>query len=91
MDIRYTAPYRGSLNGSPITYSLAETTVDTGETAAERFGVAVEYSGQHASYPDVFSDRRKAEAFIALLYRGMVTPITLGDAVYDRVYMEEFA
>lgn len=74
-----------SVAGAAVGYFVVETRVALEGGAVQRYGVAVERAGERASFGDVFATEEEARGFLDELCRGQVTPVTLGDVVYDRL------
>lgn len=82
--------YKAHVAGMPVSYYLTGCEVATDTGVHKRYGVAVECSdGQRAEYPDIFADSGGAADFLATLCRCGVTPVTLGDIVYDYLCRED--
>lgn len=90
MGVKYTTLFEDRSLGFCLTYRLTESQVETDSGSFTRYGASVEKSdGERAEVLDIFSRRDDAVSLITLLYRGLVTPVTLSDVVYDRLCAEE--
>lgn len=88
----YTKLFTEPFGDGEIFYYLTEQVIFTEEGAFKRFGAMVESSGgERAQVTDIFGDRARTEQLIAKLRRGLVTPVTLVDVVYDEVCAAELA
>nr|WP_325296801.1 DUF6514 family protein [uncultured Dysosmobacter sp.] len=64
----------------PVRYYLLEGREGDGRRA---YGILVEGGGDRQAVPSVTSSRQRAEALLAMLMRGRVTPTTARDVVED--------
>lgn len=82
--------FESEIAGAAVVYSVAECRVTTDTGVHRRFGVSVERAGgEIAEYTDIFPTPEEARDFLATLRRCEVTPVTLGDIVYDHLCRED--
>lgn len=92
MKAKYTKLCEASAAGFRLTYYLTRSDILIDGAPVTRFGAAVEKSdGERAEVVDISPAPDMAEALISKLCRGLVTPTTLADVVYDEVYAAEMA
>lgn len=86
METVYTKLYSDLSLGFSLTYYLTKTEMTVDGAPLTRYGVAVESSrGDASQVLDVFGTPDRAAELLRELHRGLVTPVTLKDVVYDRL------
>ena len=63
---------------TPVRYYLLSETGDRRE-----YGLAVEMADEETSLPALAVSRREVQDLLGRMVRGIVTPVTAGDIVYD--------